>query len=71
LSVWGGEAIHDAVLGQLTSAPTGKKIAKLTFTWNGDGTIASLQAYDSGNTLLFTLTFTWNGDGTLQVVSRS
>jgi hypothetical protein len=71
VSVWGGESIHDAVLSQLTSAPTGKKVAKFSFSWNGDGTVATIKAYDSGGTLLFTLTFSWNGDSTLNQVSRS
>ena len=71
MSVWGGESIHDALLSQLTSAPTGKKIAKYAFTWNGDGTVATIKAYDSVGSLLFTLTFSWNPDGTLDEVSRS
>jgi hypothetical protein len=71
VSVWGGESIHDAVLSQLTSAPTGKKVAKFSFSWNVDGTVATIKAYDSGGTLLFTLTFSWNPDGTLKEVSRS
>jgi hypothetical protein len=71
LSVWGGESIHDAILSALTSAPTGKKIAKYGFTWNGDGTVATIKAYDSSDALLFTLTFSWNPDGTLSEVSRS
>jgi hypothetical protein len=71
MSVWGGEAIHDAILSQLASAPTGKKVAKFAFTWNADGTVSTIKAYDSDGNLLFTLTFTWNPDATLNQVSRS
>jgi len=70
MSVWGGEAIHDAILSQLTSAPTGKKITKMAFTWTADGKVETLKAYD-GAELLFTLTFTWNVDGTLNQVART
>jgi hypothetical protein len=70
MSVWGGESIHDAVLSQLTSAPTGKKIAKFSFTWNADGTVATITAYDSNNNLLFTLTFSYSS-GNLQDIVRS
>ena len=48
----------------------GRKITKLAFTWNIDGTLAALKAYD-GADLLFTLSFTWNLDGTLREVARS
>jgi hypothetical protein len=71
LSVWGGESIHDAILSALTSAPTGKKIAKYAFTWNAGGQVDTIKAYDSGGALLFTLTFSWNADSTLSEVSRS
>jgi hypothetical protein len=71
MSVWGGESIHNAVLSQLTSAPSGKKIAKFAFTWNADGTVATIKAYDGDGNLLFTLTFTWNADGTLSQVART
>jgi hypothetical protein len=71
MSVWAGESIHNAVLSQLTSAPLGKKIAKLVFTWNSDGTVATIKAYDSDGNLLFTLTFSWNADGTLSQVART
>jgi hypothetical protein len=71
LSVWGGESIHDAILSALTSAPSGKKIAKYAFTWNGDGTVATIKAYDGSDALLFTLAFTWNDDGSLDSITRS
>jgi len=64
------KAIHDAIIGSLAAAPEGKKITKNAFTWNPDGTLATLKAYD-GAELLFTLTFTWNPDGTLQQVART
>ena len=60
-------AIHSALMN-ITSPPPGRRITKLAFTWNVDGTIASLRAYD-GADLLFTLTFTWNG--TLSEVART
>jgi hypothetical protein len=62
-------AIHSA-LRDIACPPPGKKITKLAFTWNADGTLATLKAYD-GADLLFTLTFTWNLDGTLQWVART
>ncbi len=52
-------AIHSALCG-ITAPPLGKKISKFSFTWNTNGTIAPLNAYD-GAALLYTLTFTWNG----------
>jgi hypothetical protein len=63
------KAIHSALMG-LTSPPSGCKLTKVSFTWNQDGTVATLAAYD-GIDLLFTLAFTWNGDGTLQEITRS
>jgi membrane protein involved in colicin uptake len=71
VSVWGGESIHNAILSNLTSAPTGKKICKLEFTWNPDGTIATIKFFGENNELLFTLSFIWNPDGTLQSVART
>jgi len=61
------KAIHSALM-DITCPPPGRRITKLAFTWNVDGTIASLRAYDGAN-LLFTLTFTWNG--TLSEVART
>ena len=62
--------IHDAIISSLASPPAGKKITKNAFTWNDDGTLAALKAYD-GDEQLFTLNFTWNPDGALKEVSRS
>jgi hypothetical protein len=50
--------------------PPGRKITKLAFTWNVDGTLATLKAYDETD-LLFTLAFTWNLDGSLEEVART
>lgn len=61
-------AIHSA-LSSIACAPVGRKITKFGFTWNTDGSLASLRAYD-GADLLFTLTFAW-GSGNLQEVTRS
>jgi hypothetical protein len=68
---WAGESIHNAILSTLASAPLGKKIAKLGFAYNADGTIATIKAYDTDGNPLFTLAFTWNADSTLREVSRS
>jgi hypothetical protein len=63
------KAIHSALMN-LTCPPPGRKLTKLAFTWNADGTVATLKTYD-GADLLFTLTFTWNGDGSLKEVART
>lgn len=63
------KAIHSALM-DLTCPPVGRKITKYGFTWNIDGTLASLNAYE-GTDLLFTLTFSWNVDGSLREVARS
>jgi hypothetical protein len=63
------KAIHSA-LCNLTAPPSGKRITKLEFTWNPNGTLALLKAYDDIE-LLFTLTFSWNADGTLREVART
>jgi len=63
------KAIHSA-LSQIAAPPVGKRITKLAFTWNFDGTLATLKAYD-GEAILFTLSFAWNADGTLKEVTRS
>jgi hypothetical protein len=62
-------AIHSALMN-ITYAPPGRKITKLAFTWNVDGTLATLRAYD-GADLLFTLTFTWDVEGTMKEVART
>ena len=62
-------AIHSALSG-LMAPPPGKKVTRLAFTWNADGTVQSLKAY-MGDELLFTLTFSWNVDGTLREVART
>jgi hypothetical protein len=63
------KAIHSALL-DIMAPPSGKRITKLAFTWNLNGTLATLKAYD-GEELLFTLTFSWNAEGALQSVTRS
>ena len=62
-------AIHSALYGICAAAP-GKKITKLAFTWNADGSMATAKAYEAA-VELFTLTFVWNADLTLQSVERS
>ena len=63
------KAIHSA-LNNLACPPSGTKITKHEFTWNSDGSLATLKAFDDAD-LLFTLTYTWNSDGTLQKIVRS
>jgi hypothetical protein len=63
------KAIHSALM-TLTSPPPGRKLTKLGFTWNTDGTLSTLKAHD-GVDELFILTFTWNLDGTLREVART
>jgi hypothetical protein len=63
------QAIHSALYGLMAPSP-GKKITKLEFVWNADGSLATLKAYDA-DALLFTLNFGWNVDGTLKGVSRT
>ncbi len=62
-------AIHSA-LNDLTAPPPGKKITKMSFAWNTNGTLHTLQAFD-GAEALFLLSFSWNLDGTLQTVERT
>jgi hypothetical protein len=62
-------AIHSA-LSDLMAPPPGKKTTKIAFTWNKEGTLGALSAYQDSE-LLFALTFTWNFDCTLKEVSRS
>ncbi|MGD6933727.1 MAG: hypothetical protein ACQCN5_05930 [Candidatus Bathyarchaeia archaeon] len=63
------KAIHSALMS-ITCPPPGRKLTKLGFTWNTDGTLSTLKAYD-GVDELFTLTFTWNLEGTLREVART
>jgi hypothetical protein len=62
-------AIHSALMN-LTAPPPGRKLTRVAFSWNVEGTLASLRAFD-GVDLLFTLTFTWNVEGTLKEVART
>jgi hypothetical protein len=63
------KAIHSALF-DLMAPPIGKRITKLEFAWNADGTLATLKASENV-TLLFTLSFSWNVDGTLKEVNRA
>jgi len=69
MSVWGGESIHNAILSGLASAPLGKKVTRIEFTYSS-GVLSSIVFYQDTQ-LLFTLTFTWNADGSLASISRS
>ena len=73
--IWGRyeqayEAIHNAILSSLTSAPEGKKVTRIEFEWNTDKSLKMLKAFQNDE-LLFTLNFTWNPDGTLKIISRT
>jgi hypothetical protein len=63
------KAIHSALM-DIACPPPGRRITKLAFSWNVDGTVSSLKAYD-GADLLFTLMFTWNPENTLSEVART
>ncbi|MFB3887949.1 MAG: hypothetical protein ACE14S_00535 [Candidatus Bathyarchaeia archaeon] len=63
------KAIHSALSGLMTPE-SGQKITKLAFTWNVDGSLATMTAYDGANAI-FTLCFTWNVDNSLKEVARS
>jgi hypothetical protein len=62
-------AIHSALSG-IMAPPSGRKITRLGFSWNPDGTLATLKAYE-GDDEIFTLTSAWNVDGTLKEVHRT
>ena len=62
-------AIHSALMN-LTAPPPGRKITKIGFTWQPDGTLASLQAKD-GADVLFVLNFSWDAAGNLVEVART
>jgi hypothetical protein len=64
------QKIRSLLFADLMRVPPGKQVSKHSFTWNVDGTLATLSAYD-GAELLFTLAFSWNVDGSLKDVSRS
>ncbi|MEM4700624.1 MAG: hypothetical protein QXZ51_00595 [Candidatus Bathyarchaeia archaeon] len=63
------KAIHSALYG-LMAPPSGKRVTKLAFTWNVDGTVSAIKAF-MGDEQLFTITFSWNADGTLREVART
>jgi len=61
------KAIFDAAQG-IASVTT--DVTKLEFTWNPDGSLATLKA-KRGDIVLYTLIFEWNPDGTLKSISRT
>jgi hypothetical protein len=63
------KAIHSA-LSQIAAPSSGKRVTKIAFTWNPDGTLSTLKTYE-GEELLFTLAFSWNEDGLLAEVART
>jgi hypothetical protein len=68
--VWAGESITNAVLSAIASSPSpDKKITKLQFAYNADGSVNTIQFY-SGSQLLFTLTFSYSA-GSVVTISRS
>ncbi len=62
------KAIHSALNG-IMAPPSGKKVTKLAFTWNADGSVNTVKVYENAE-LLFTLSFTWSS-GVLQDITRS
>ncbi len=62
-------AIHSALL-DLTAPPPGRKLTKVAFTWNADGSLATLRGYEGGEAI-FTLAFTWDVNGLLKEVART
>jgi hypothetical protein len=68
--VWGGESITNSILSALTSSTDpSKKISKVQFSYNSNGSVNTIQYY-SGTELLFTLTFSYSA-GTMVSISRS
>ncbi len=61
--------IHDAIRSDLASAPAGKRITKITYTYNEAGDVSEIQFFQ-GSTLLFKLQFTYDSQGRLIEVNR-
>ena len=73
--IWGRyeqayEAIHNAILSSLTSAPEGKKVTRIEFEWNADKSLKTWKAFQNEE-LIFTHTFEWNPDGSLKAIDRT
>lgn len=64
------KAIHDAIISNLATAPQGKKITKIEFTYDTDKDIETIKFYED-TTLLFTLTFGYDGDKNVTSITRS
>ncbi len=62
------KAIHSALNG-IMAPPPSKRVTKLAFTWNADGSVNTVKVYENTE-LLFTLTFSWSS-GVLQDITRS
>ena len=58
-----------AALSSITAPPPGQVVTEVDFTWNGDGTVATI-VYKNGSNTILTLTFTYNS-GQLQSLVRS
>ena len=70
MSQWGGEATQQAILSAITSPPPGwpqTKVNKITFSYNADGSIGTIQFFDVNNNLLFTLTFGYSSGSVLSI----
>jgi hypothetical protein len=61
--------VNDLLRG-LTDPATTKKVNEIDFTWNSDGTAATVVYKDSSAATLFTLTFNYSG-GNLASIVRS
>ena len=64
------KAIHDAIRSGLASAPEGKTVTKIDFTYDGDGDIDTI-VFKQGADILFTLTFGYDGSKNLTNITRS
>ncbi len=64
------KAIHDAVRSGLASAPEGKTVTKIEFTYDVDGDIETI-VFKQGTETLFTLTFGYDGSKNVTSITRS
>ena len=64
------KAIHDAIRSLLTSAPEGKVVTKIEFTYDIDGDIETI-IFKQGTESLFTLTFGYDESKNLTSITRS
>ncbi|MEM3463621.1 MAG: RHS repeat domain-containing protein [Candidatus Bathyarchaeia archaeon] len=61
--------IHDAILSDLTAAPSRKRVTKVIFIYDESGNISEIHYYQ-GDTFLFALQFSYDSQGRLSEVTR-